>query len=514
LEICTNLSRRRLLLAAGGVIATCFDNSVHARETSGASTGANPIQLENQKLGTDEWQLTNPASRREIEGYASQTSINRGEHIDLFVNTRSSEYSIEVFRMGWYAGSGGRRMTPPEILKGRKQVIPSPVSDSGLIDCEWRDPYTLRISDSSDAPEWTSGIYLVKLTTQDSGKQSYIMFVIRDDMRSSNYLMQSSVTTFQAYNNWGGKSLYGSNSRNKVAATKVSFNRPYAVSPKRLAQYGMGAGEFLTNFQRKNRKVSGAAWECNMVRFLEREGYDVTYCTSVDTHAEPQLLLSHRGCLFVGHDEYWSWEQRSNVETARDSGVNLGFFAANVCYWQIRFESSSIGAPNRTMVAYKEHDKDPFALDSDKLNDRLITEKWRDNPIKPPEDALIGVMYVTNPIDGDIVIEDPSVWVCAGTGLRKGDRLTGLLGYEVDRMSSRAPLGTKRIAHSPFNKGKFAGHSDMTVYTAPSRATVFAVGTMQWNWGLDDYNAPRLRASVLNPQAQQITRNVLAKFVS
>ncbi|WP_231510383.1 N,N-dimethylformamidase beta subunit family domain-containing protein [Fischerella sp. PCC 9605] len=498
----------------------------------------NPIIVENIKPGTTNWQLTNPASRREIEGYASLTSVNRGDEIKFFVNTKEPSYTIAIFRMGWYGGAGGRQIAPTVIRPGVKQPPPIVDRSTGFIECDWIEPYVLKIPDDPDDPTlWASGIYLAKLTASVSGKQSYIIFVVRDDRRPSDILFQSSVTTYQAYNNWGGVSLYRWNSSGQQAY-RVSFNRPYAASPNRAAAYGVGAGEFLTNFQPK-RRTSSAGWEYNMLRWLERNGYDVTYCTDVDTHENhldpysgKPILLLHKAFVSVGHDEYWSWQMRQNVEAARDAGVSLGFFSANTSYWQIRFESSRITpAINRIIVAYKENAAlDPYARDEDPSNDYLITTLWRKKPVNYPEDALIGVMYETFQVNADIVINQtaPS-WLLANTQLsqrhtqaflywyRKESfhsiRLEGLLGYEVDRMFANAPANTIRVAHSPFRRGRNIRYADMTFYTTDSGATVFATGSMQWSWGLDDYNVPQLRPSVLNTDAQAITRNILTQML-
>ena len=509
----------------------------------------NPIARENQKAGTADWELENPATKREIEGYASLTSVNIGGEIKLFVNTKEPNYTIEIFRTGWYDGLGGRRMNDPIIRKGTRQPLPIEDEASGLIECNWKDPYILRIPDRAD--DWISGIYLAKLTASRTGKQSYIIFVVRDDDRKSDILFQSSVTTYQAYNNWGYKSLYRWNSQAKQAY-KVSFNRPYAMSPNRKASYGVGAGEFITNFQPK-RRTSSAGWEYNMVRWLEKEGYDVTYATNIDTHFNSRLLLSHKAFLSVGHDEYWSRDMRENIEAARDEGVSIGFFGSNICYWQIRLEPSRItGEVNRTVVAYKEMaDLDPlgglkvelgtvnspveiaagrqlnYGIDKPERAEiattnhkspalySLVTTRWRDRTVGSPEDALIGVMYETFQVNSDIVIDENAPdWLLKKTGLKKGDKLPGLLGYEVDRMFGNAPKNIVRVAHSPYPYGGGTRYADMTIYTADSGAKVFATGSMQWGWGLDDYNAPQLRPPVLNAGAQQITRNVLAKLLS
>lgn len=548
------LRRREFLKAFSiGLAAPFFYNSAapsqHYSNSEKSALASNPTARENQKAGTADWELENPATKREIEGYASLTSVNVGGEIKLFVNTKEPNYTIEIFRTGWYDGLGGRRMNDPIIRKGTRQ--PPPIEDerSGLIECNWKDPYILRIPDRTD--DWISGIYLAKLTASRTGKQSYIIFVVRDDDRQSDILFQSSVTTYQAYNNWGYKSLYRWNSQAKQAY-KVSFNRPYAMSPNRKAAYGIGAGEFLTNFQPK-RRTSSAGWEYNMVRWLEKEGYDVTYATNIDTHFNSRLLLSHKAFLSVGHDEYWSRDMRENIEAARNEGVSIGFFGSNICYWQIRLEPSRItDEVNRTVVAYKEMaDLDPLGglkLELGTVNSpveiaaggqlnygidksegaeivttnhkspalySLVTTRWRDRTLGSPEDALIGVMYETFQVNSDIVIDENAPgWLLEKTGLKKGDKLPGLLGYEVDRMFGNAPKNIVRVAHSPYPHGGGTRYADMTVYTADSGAKVFATGSMQWVWGLDDYNAPQLRPPVLNAGAQQITRNVLAKLLS
>jgi hypothetical protein len=417
--------------------------------------------------------------------------------------------------MGWYAGAGARRLTGPIVRNGIVQSVPSPDPETGLVDCDWRDPYRLDTRDESGT--WPSGVYLARLTTMTgagregadvaAGLQSFIVFVVRDDERPSALLFQSSVTTFAAYNNWGGKSLYGFNSGN-APARKVSFNRPYAANP-----YGVrldGAGDFLRR------------WEYNAVRFLEREGYDVSYDTDVDTHLRPLAdtasPLRHRVFLSVGHDEYWSSPMRAHVEQARDRGVHLAFLGADVCYWQVRFEPDARGNPDRTLVSYKEAagNLDPLALDGKPQNNRLITGRWRDRPISRPEERLVGVMYAADPVDADIIVDRPDHWAFAGTALGKRDALRGLLGYEVDAISGMGPPAIERLAHSPFtDQGapQTVRYSDMTMYTAESAALVFATGSMQWSWGLDDYNAPTWHSPRASEAAQRITRNILERML-
>jgi hypothetical protein len=479
----------------------------------------NLIVVENDKTGSSDWLLSNPASSQEIEGYASATSVNKGDSIKLFVNTNSAYFSLAVYRMGWYQGLGARKVFGPVTLPGTKQVIPDMDKETGLIDCAWVNPFKLHTVNEDDASAWISGIYLVKLTSSDTGKQSYITFVVRDDKRTADLLVQQNVTTYQAYNNWGGKSLYKWNSTDNKRASKVSFNRPYAGNQQNpAAAYGIGAGEFLCNVQPHNPDypISNAGWEYNMIRWLEREGYDVAYCTNMDVHATPELLLKHKAWIAVGHDEYWSWEMRNHLEAALESGIHLGFFSANTGYWQVRFEASEINQQeNRLMVCHKAEKRDPLSLSKDQRH--LTTCQWRDEPVTRPEAQLLGVMYVADPVDGDIVISNAKHWVFSETGLENGSRLPGLLGYEVDFVNDCSPKNIEILAESPWTKlndNNVQGVAHITIYEAESKALVFAAGTIQWSWALDDFNAPVLRASRSNPAAQQLTRNVLQRFIS
>lgn len=507
----------------------------------------------------------------EIEGYASLTSVNRGGQINFFVNSSDPTYTIDIYRMGWYGGLGARKVAGPFVTNDAQAQPPCPILDSytGFLECNWASSHLLTIPNNpSDPTDWASGVYLAKLTGI-SGKQSYIIFVVRDDGRASDFLYQSPVTTYQAYNNWGGKSLYDYplSSGDTVPATsapesgcdpeiathicskraaKVSFNRPYApnVFPnKREAATGAGAGEFLTNVNPYDYLLP-AGREYNVVRFLEREGYDVTYCTNIDIHTNPNLIAPHKAFLSVGHDEYWTWQMRANVEAARDAGHHLAFLSSNTAFYQIRLEPSGTGQADRTMVGYKYRNQadgstgDPFA-DADPSNDHLITVFWRDPRVNRPEDSLIGVMYnrilpVGAPLDTDIVIANSSHWACRGACSPNGnDTLRRLLGVEADAIVSQpSPVETSGIigestyAGVDENGQSRTGVSHMTTYDAdaPSGATVFATGTMVWGWGLDDFNKEIMgpvddatrrptQDNLVNAKAQGITRNVLARFM-
>jgi hypothetical protein len=261
-----------------------------------------------------------------------------------------------------------------------------------------------------------------------------------------------------------------------------------------------------------------------MVRWLEYEQYDVGYVTNIDYHRTSSHLSGPEVFLSPGHDEYWSWQMFDNVEDARDGGTDLAFLSGNTAYRQIRFESSgnslATGAnpeqAQRIIVHYREQ-TDPITTDGNPGNDYLASKEFRDPPVNRPEQNLLGVQYVTHAVDGDIVISNASHAVFARTGLANGSKLVGLLGYEID-MRFGGWGNVVQLAASPFTAlvpPYTSGTSHMTIYTAGSGAEVFATGSIQWSWGLDDFNGPglgNLRSSRLSAAAQQMTDNVLARF--
>jgi len=500
----------------------------------GVAHAADSVAVENTKPGTTDWQITNSAcggppgcSRADIEGFASRTSVNQGEQISFFVSTNlTTTYTIKVFRIGWYPDAqghplGGRLMLGPTVpLNGSLQPMPTP-DVNGLLECNWATAYSLTIPSN-----WTSGVYLAKLETA-AGIQNYIIFTVRDDSRPSPYLYNSAVNTFQAYNAWGGNSLYSADGNGNPSAHKVSFNRPYVSRSN--------TGDFIF-------------FELNMVRWLEQNGYDTTYVTDVDLHQNPDLLTSHRALLIVGHSEYWSWKMRANVERARERGVSLAFFSGNSVFWQVRYEPSTAGDLNRTVVGYKTdatnpaRPEDPYFTDPDTSKHRYTTTTWTNlelnfgfgDPINRPEEALVGVGYsplFCNAVQvfyGDIIATDPLTWpswLSNSTGLSANSPLSNMLGYEVDVMHGYQPVGTVNVAHSIFSTTNPATDcdgqdtttpSDMTVYTAPSGAEVLSSGSVFWDKGLDNYgmnpgdmNVDPFPSKGIVPAAQQMTANFL-----
>jgi len=496
----------------------------------------NAIQLENEKPGSMDWILSKPAIDREVEGYMSRTSVNKGQRISLFYNVKSipqmpPNVTVDVYRTGWYGGVGARKVLGPIQISGIYQTMPKPQRD-GLIVCQWRDPYIIETNNS-----WTTGVYLVKMTEMETFAQSYAIFVLRDDfLRNRNeigadIMFQLPVNTYQAYNRWGSKNLYGCFSvwggKNMKEygrcsqAFKVSFDRPYAQPWNNTAAFGLGAGEYLTNVQPFETYPikSAASWNYNMVRWLEKNNLDVTYVTNIDTHSRLKGLAKPKLFLTQGHDEYWSWEMRDHVTEWRDEGVHLAFLGSNTAYWQIRYEdmtNDSVESQEpRTIVCFRRQKRDP-------IKDKYRTTKWRD---VRPEALLVGVEYVFplgDPFDDDLIVSDHVHWLFNGTGLKRGDKIPGILGYEVDRIANIAPMDGNTEENIPIEsitkifETPLLNRRNQTIlaqsgfYTAKSGAHVFGAGTMQWSWGLDDFGVQQgLRTSRLSEVIKIMTWNLL-----
>lgn len=453
----------------------------------------NPIVQENQQPGSGGWVLLKPADdiTMQIKGYASATSVNQGDSITFYITvTPAQSYTIEIYRMGWYGGAGGRLMQEIGPVSGLQQPAVTLDPTTGLITAPWSPSYTLLVP-----ADWTSGIYLAKLVNE-SDFDNYIPFVVRDDDRKGGFLFQSGATTSQAYNNFPddnatGKSLYDINSfgpntiSGSASAVKASFNRPYA---------GHGDGEFFK-------------WEYNLIRWLEKTGYDLVYSTSIDLHNNPARPLDFTAFLSSSHDEYWTKSMYDGIETARDAGVHLAFFGTSPIYWQTRLESDGVN-PNRQMVVYRNGSLDPIA------DPALKTVQWRQ--LGRPEQTLVGIQYLSYAASAndntDYIVTNRDHWAYSSTGFNNGDAVTGIVGYEIDSYQSEYPLPTNvsytLLSSSPFvdaDNRTLIAHSSL--YQAPSGAWVFAAGTTSWSWALD-------KIGFVDTRLQRATQNILDRFLA
>lgn len=459
--------------------------------TSVGPTGvtARWVQQENAKPGTTAWVITKPATHEQIAGYANTVSINIGGKVDLYVSTAAPTYTIAAYRMGYYQGKQGRLAWTSATLPGKKQPTCPLVASLRMVECHWTDPVSVQTSPGN----WPQGDYLFKLTAS-TGYQSYIPLTIRDDASHSAYLINNDVTSWQAYNTYGGYDLYqgptasgGASLANRSYA--VSFDRPYAYS----AGAGDGAGDFI-------------GLELPVVIMMESLGLDVSYTTDVNVNEHPNLLLNHRVFVSLGHDEYYSLAMRNGVIAARDHGVNLIFLGANAIYRHIRFQSSALG-PDRIEVDYKNPKLDPLY---GKDNADVTPWAWRDSPNNAPASTILGEMWQCNPVHADMVISDASNWMFAGTGLVNGSHIAGIVGPEFDHYSSSypSPPDVTVLAKSPVVCDGRHEQANMTYYTAPSGAGVWDTGTIDWVGSIhaDCVTCPDKGV------VTKITANVLAVF--
>jgi hypothetical protein len=418
---------------------------------------------ENARPGTTDWVVTGIQTPHSLEGYASQVSAVAGDDVILFVNTTAPAFHVEAYRMGYYQGLAGRLIYQSDTVGRQQQLFPSLSPGTNMVSANWEPSITLSIDQT-----WPPGSYLLKLVGT-GGQQQYIPLTIRDDASHAAFVIQSSVTTWQAYNLWGDYSLYfGSTPGGKDFAHRariVSFDRPY---PQTWAQ---GAADFFGN-------------EFPLLYEMERLGLDLTYTTDIDLHAQPQLLANHNALFSLGHDEYWSTEMRSGAQSALAAGTNLAFLGANACYRQIRLQPSAVG-PNRQQICYKDASEDPLSRESPSLT----TVNWIQAPLNDPESSLIGSMYQSVGANTDLVVTDSSAWLWNNTGLSDGEQLLGVVQGEYDRYvpSLPNPAGVDVLAHTPVpGQGNW---SDITYYTLPAGGGVLASGMASFVYKLSNTTA-------------------------
>jgi hypothetical protein len=490
-------TRRQLLrgLAAAGV-----GNALPATCVLSAQPAANPIVEENQRSGTRDWMLRetriDPASRYRcpwIEGYCSHRSARAGDTITFHVSTNpASPFTLDIFRSGYYGGTGGRLVRQLGEFPGRVQPDP-PIGPKRLRECEWEPSAELPIPH-----DWPSGVYLGKLTTLASGLQSYVIFIVRDDRRS-DFLFQCSDNTWQAYNRWPSQfSLYDNGQHEWYwgGGVQVGFERPYGKYCQIFdAPLSLGSGEWLL-------------WEFPLAFWMESLGYDVTYISNLDTHRDADGLRRARGFLSVGHDEYWSIEIFENVRAAIAAGVNVAFLSGNAVCGRIQLDDE-LRAFERVGVFGPPGGTHEFEQMSTLAHDR------------PYANELIGA-HSTGPVTGgaDWTCRIPDHWLFSGTGMRAGDSIPGLVGWEFHG-DPASIAGLEIVASGPTQSAPGqpnGGTYTATVYPGPKGNFVFNAATIWWADGLSappGYVRPQVYTVPKGPdeRVQQITRNLLAAMV-
>jgi hypothetical protein len=482
--------------------------------------GSNSIVCENSKPGSpsSEWEKLSGGGET-IEGFTTEFSVNVGETVRFKIRTPASRYSIDIYRMGYYGGDGARKIASISPSVSLPQTQPADCltnNTTGLIDCgNWA------VSASWAVPSTAvSGIYFAHISRTDGVEDdNHIVFVVRNDSSHSDMLFQTSDETWQAYNRWGGNSLY--NGTSDIAgnrAVAVSYNRPF--STRENTPWGR---DFVF------------ANEYPMVRFLEANGYDVSYFSGIDGDRRGNLIRNHKTFLSVGHDEYWSGTQRANVEAARDAGVNLAFFSGNEVFWKTRWENSTDGSntPYRTLVTYKETH----------FNDHVDptgtwTGTWRDPRFSPPADGgrpenrLTGTIWTVNCCGVAMTVPAADgkmrFWRDTDIANLAANQTATLpdqtLGYEWDEdldngsrpaglfhMSSTTADVPEKLQDFGSTVAPGTATHHLTLYKAPSGALVFGGGTVQWSWGLDpNHDGPADAPTTADQRMRQATINLFA----
>ncbi|MGI6454789.1 MAG: N,N-dimethylformamidase beta subunit family domain-containing protein [bacterium] len=500
--------RRRDLLK-GSLVASASmltDFGYSAEDQSGRNRDL--LAKENQNEGAMDWQLTRVRLDRSdgfrspwIEGYCSHQSVEAGQKLQIMVSTTPpTQFEIEIFRTGYYGGRGARLMTKLGPFQGSIQPDPE-VGLNRLRECKWEPSAEITIPQN-----WHSGVYLGRLSRipEDGVKhpwQSYVVFIVRDN-RPADILFQCSDNTWQAYNRWPDRfSLYDDGSEKEWTSKNgidVSFDRPYGKYRQIYENpQSVGSGEFL-------------CWEFPLCFWLEQQGYDVTYCSNSDM-LTPERGLRCKTFISVGHDEYWDIRQYDSVKKMIDEGVNVLFLSANSVCWVSPFSESSGGKPNRIITRsgpYGGYAKDRSQWESDF------------QVIGPDEGLLIGARNVV-PVNGggDWIVAQPEHWIFEGTGMKKGDKIPGLVGWEYHGDPAELP-GLEVVAEgTALVGGNTPQHWTATIYPGPKENFVFNAATIFWAQGLSSPPGHMLpwshwtRPHGPDERVQRITKNLLERAI-
>jgi len=514
----SEMSRRDLLkTAVAGSIALSATTSsaAHAEETSAKTPSAQKpdpdlIRRENARPGSPDWQLTRIRVDRksgyrapDIEGYCSRQSVAAGETLDIMVSVNPSQkFEIEIFRTGYYDGAGARLMTKLGPFQGEKQPDPV-IGEKNLHECRWKPSASITIP-----ADWPSGVYLGRLTTlnDQSGHgywQNYVVFIVKDD-RPADILLQCSDNTWQAYNRWPDNySVYTHPKGNQGPWADVSFDRPYA----KYAQIydnpqSFGSGEWL-------------CFEFPFAYWLEQHGYDVSYCSNSDM-LSPERALKCKAFISNGHDEYWNIKQYESAVTLRDAGVNLLFFSGNAVCWVTPLRDSADGRPNRIMFRGGPYGAEyKYATDREKLNGPF--------PHRGPDEGYLMGARNIRPVNGggDWVVTAADHWIFEGTGVKNGDSIPGLIGWEYHGDPPADLKGLEVVAAGTALQGGVNPQQwSATIYPGPKDNFVFNASTIFWCQGLSSPPGHMLpwshwsRPHGPDPRVQRITKNLLDKAIS
>lgn len=441
-----------------------------------------------------------------VEGYAGEVSYAPGEELTLHLSSSASSITLEIARLG----AKREVVWSADNIPGKEYSIPEDAASHG---CRWPSTPILKIPES-----WQSGYYHVTMKARDGGgKYAYrntrtaegsCYFIIRPAVpgKRSKILLQLSTHTYNAYNNYGGASLYAYNGRDNNQGHRVSFDRP-------------PASQFPN-------------WEQPFVQWAESHGYTLDYAANGDLESHPEILKAYRLVLSVGHDEYWSAPMRDHLEAFIRDGGNVAFFSGNTCCWQVRAEDKG-----HALTCWKQNfHSDPVY--SAREGYATLSTLWSHHLVQRPENQLTGVGFLWGGYhkshgqlmdgSGAFTVHHPEHWLFEGTGLKQNDSFGGkdtIVGYECDGCELEWKGGLPVPTHKDGTPNDFLilctapaqwhpddcqwyerwengrkGQAVLGLYT--HGGTVVTVGSTDWAHGLRG----------ADPMVDRITRNILDRL--
>ncbi|MFE5740981.1 N,N-dimethylformamidase beta subunit family domain-containing protein [Streptomyces celluloflavus] len=437
-------ARRHFL---GATAAGAVGLTVGLAAGCGSPSGGTP---ERALRGSPDWRIRSVGPPDAVQGYTDKVSVLPGEEFGLYVSTTAPGFRVSAYRVGWYGGAQARLVWRSDRTAGRRQRPARLLAGTRSVRADWQRTLGVRTDG------WPPGAYLLRLDAEH-GHQRYVPLIVRSARAAGATVLMHAAATWQAYNTWGGYSLYqGADGGYATRSLAVAFDRPYDAN---------GAEKFLV-------------YERPAVVLAERLGIPLAYTTGLDVHGAPSALRGATAVVVLGHDEYWTPEQRQHLTRARDAGTNVAFLGANTCFRRVRLAPGPSGA-GRTVICYKTDYRDDPQFAADRA---LPTHDFRQAPAADPESALTGVLYEGYPTDAPYVVHSDDHWLFAGTGVRRGDSFGHLVGVEYDRVTPGAPTPEQLeiVAHSPLVCRGRRSHADSAYFTVPGGAGVFASGTMRW----------------------------------
>ncbi len=415
-------------------------------------------------------------------GYTSRVSYLPGEQVKFHIsNNYGGSYDLRIYREG-----------APRLLMGTVPNVNS--QNRGCVGgydegCGWPVSATFTIP-----ADWPSGVYMAEFPRSTGGSGSIIFWVREPNPGSrSPILFLASVNTYQAYNDYGGGSLYGFG--DTVKAEWVSFDRPYSG----------GDGKY-------------PRWEKHFVDWADGAGYEMEFATTYDLEYAPDLLDHYDVAIIAGHSEYWTWAMRGQMEAFIERGGRLMNLSGNTMWWQVRFEDNG-----RKMIGYKNWKNDPIQ------SPQLTTdENWK-YPIFDGSFPLIGLHWPFGgyPTEKGYAVVNAGHWIFNGANVAENEMIgvgpnvdSSIQDKETDGMAfncaadGKTILGPTGSNMAPGNftvlgitpvyskQRKLDGFGMMGLYTNPQGGAVFSAGTTGWPIGLQ------------YPEIDKITRNVLDRFVA